>query len=185
MHQSWVKAERQRSCLIIISELRTTKNYSRHPGHAACYFPTWGLHEQGFCKSVLQHIPPQKWDQQESSGHTVYSVTFYTDCLSWRQQRVPTWPETWHTTIFTEMQIAGDLAVIPIQTSLPEGTPLAELLFLSNLYWKKSIICTTPGPGAGRVGRQWQGTEGQDEAVCKQCLDLHTSCTSVLKEWIQ
>lgn len=25
MHQSWVKAERQRSCLIIISELRTTK----------------------------------------------------------------------------------------------------------------------------------------------------------------
>lgn len=75
MHQSWVRAETQRS------ELRTMKNYSRHPEHAACFSPTWGLHQQGFCKSILQHIPSQKWDQQESSGQTVYTVTFYTDCL--------------------------------------------------------------------------------------------------------
>lgn len=33
------------------------------------------------------------------------------------------------------MQLAGNLAVIPIQAKYPEGTPLAKLLFLSNLYW--------------------------------------------------
>lgn len=159
MHQIWVKAERQRS------ELRTMKNYSRHPKHAACYSPTWGLHQQGFCKSILQHIPSQKWDQQESSGQTVYTVMFYTDCLWWCQQQAPISPETWNKTIFTEIQIAGDLAVIPKQANLPEGTPLAELLFLSNLYWNKNIICTTPGLGAGRVGRQWQGTGGRDEVL--------------------
>lgn len=48
------------------------------------------------------------------------------------------------------MQLVGDLAVIPIQANSPEGTPL----FLSNLYWNKKIISTTPDLGAGRVGRQ-------------------------------
>lgn len=152
MHQSLVKVERKRSSLTFISELRTVKNYARHAEHAARYSPTWSLHKQGFCKSILQHIPSQKRDQQESSGQTVYTVTFYTDCLPWCQQQAPIWPETWHKTIFTEMQIAGDLAVIPIQANLTEGTPLSELLFLSNPHWNKNIICTTPGLGAGRVG---------------------------------
>lgn len=31
MHQSWAKAQWQRPCLVSTSELKTTKNYSRHP----------------------------------------------------------------------------------------------------------------------------------------------------------
>ena len=65
----------------------------------------------------------------------------------------------------------------------------SQLLWLSFCFWVtctgvKKIISTTPDLGAGRVGRQRWGTEGWDEDICKQCLDPHTSCMSVHREWI-
>lgn len=85
---------------------------------------------------------------------------------------------------FCRDAVSGRFGCHSYSSQLPRGDPLADLLFLSNLYWNKKIISTTPDLGAGRVGRQRRGTEGWDEDICKQCLDPHTSCTPVLRECI-